>query len=297
MIFYALLWKIISYIMFSFCNSIIRYLVGGSVFFIGAPIPIYIIVMYSYMFGAILIFPYIFLKKGIYGLKTKYIFLHILRLIFFVSGFLLWGVSFKYMTLVQVVVISFGSHLLTIVCSVIFLKEYISFRRSIALIISISGVIVTSCNIKVLHLGEFNNIVFLFPIFASFLFSLEKLMARKLLLLNESSNLLTFYVLFFTVPVCFIPVMEYGWIEPEINHYFYFLILGFFFILSIYSHNKAHMCSEVTLLMPFFPFKLIISCVVSFFFFGEIPNILDIFIWVFVLIFCSFILFYSDKKN
>lgn len=72
MIFFnSIIWKIISYIMFSICNSIIRYLIGGSSFFIVDPVPIYIIIMYSYLFGSFLIFPSFLLKKNLLILILK----------------------------------------------------------------------------------------------------------------------------------------------------------------------------------------------------------------------------------
>ncbi|HFL8794698.1 MAG TPA: DMT family transporter [Candidatus Azosocius sp. HAIN] len=296
MFLYSIFWKIFSYIMFSFCNSIIKYLLGGSVFLVEVPLPIYIIIMYSYIFGVVLILPYFYLTKTFFMFKTKYFFLHFFRLIFFVSGFLLWGLSFKFMTLVQVAIISFGSYLLSIIVSVFFLKELITLKKFIALIVSILGVFITTCNMKIVNQDNVHFLVFFLPIFASFSFSLEKVISRKLLLLKEQSSLLTFYSLFFTAPFCLLPIFQYGWVNPEINHFFYFFILGILSILSIYSHNKSYVYSEVTLLMPFFPFKLIISCIFGFFFFGEIPNFFDIFIWFFILVFCSFVLFYSEKK-
>ena len=293
--FYPILYKILSYIMFSFCNSIIKYLIGGSYFMIENPVPIYIIVMYSYMFGAFFLFPYFYLKKYIFKFKIKYFLLHILRLVFFVSGFLLWGLSFKFMSIVQVVIISFGSYLLSIFGSSFFLKEKITLNRFICLFISIFGVFFTSLHLNNLYNEHVFDFVFLLPIFSSFMFSFEKLVSRKLILLKEDGVFLVFYIMFLTPFFCIIPVIKYGWFFPDVNHFFYFFVLGFCSILSIYFYNKAYVYSEVTFLMPFFPFKLILSCVFGYLFFGEILNFFNLFVWVFILIFCIILLYYEKR--
>lgn len=286
-IWHGIFWKVLSCACFAGINILVRYLSGGSPLTIATPLPIYTIMFFQNFIGAIVVVAWMWHGNV---LRTKDFFtirpwLNITRLLTATLGIGLWYLSVQYIPITEVVALSFISKIITILGAVFFLKEAFNIQRKFAVFLSLAGgYLITRLDQPILNITEFNWILLL-PVLAAFVFSLDTLLTRRLLALNESPRNLTWYALAFTAPFCLLPAVHYGWSSPDLAHMPWLLLLGVLGALSHYTFNKAYAFTEITALMPFGISRLIFCAAFSYFAFYEIPKSLDM--WVGIIIIAS----------
>lgn len=293
-IYKGIFWKIISCICFSLINVLVKYLSGGSSIPIKYPIPIYTIIIFSYTLGSLIMFPKFI---SLNNLKTKNQFLHILRIITATAGIFFWYLGLQFMPIIYVIIISCGSYIITILMSIIFLKEKIDIKRWFALIISLLGITFIINSKKKSNMGKsFQYWKMFLPLISAISFSIDKILSRKLIILEKKPFLLTFYLLISIGPICLFPSIINGWIMPKISHIPWLIILSFLTIFSNYTYSKAYVFIEVTVLMPFsLPIKFIINGIIEYIIFKDIPKTSTIIIGFIIILINSFLV--KNKKT
>lgn len=285
-------WKIVSCGCFAGINVLVRFLSGGSPIAIATPLPIYSIMFFQNIIGVLVISSWLWQSKTI---NTKYLhtakpWLHLLRIMTAAIGIGLWYISLRCMPITQVVALSLIGPIITTVGAVVFLKESFNLQRKVALFLSIAGgFLIARPDKTLLHVAGYNWYMLL-PLLAAFVFALEKLLTRKLLALNESPGSLAWSLLAFISPLCLLPVFFYGWINPDITHMPWLLLLGILNALAHYTFNKAYALAEVTMLLPFGGTKLILSAVLSYLAFFEVPKSLDMWLGITVIALSTLVL-------
>lgn len=281
----GILWKIASCACFAGINVLVRYLSGGSPLPLATPLPIYTIMFFQNFIGTLLVVAWMWRSDG---LQTKAFFttrpwLNITRLVTATGGIGLWYLSVQYIPITEVVALSFIAKIITILGAVFFLKEAFNLQRKLAVFLSlVGGYLITRPDLPLLNISEV-NLLLLLPILAAVVFSLDTLLTRRLLSLNESPRTLTWYALAFTTPFCVLPALHYGWISPDLTHAPWLLLLGILGALSHFTFNKAYAFAEITAVLPFGISRLIFCAIFSYAAFYEIPKDFDIWIGIIVI--------------
>lgn len=283
----SVFWKIVSCGCFAGINILVRYLSGGSPLAISQPLPIYTIMFFQNLIGMLLLSLYI--KPGII-INTSRPGLHILRIITAALGIGVWYLSLRYIPVTQVIALSFIAPIITTIIAVIFLGEDLDWKRSIAICLSILGGFLITRPDRTIFSGMEYNWFMLLPLIAAFIFSLDKMLTRKLLVLKESPLSLALYLLTFISPLCLLPCLIYGWVTPTSIHIPWLILLGLLGAMAHYTFNRAYELADITFLLPFGAAKLLLCSLLSYTVFLEIPNQVDIWLGITILTLSTVIL-------
>lgn len=290
-IWYGIFWKIISCGCFAGINVLVRFLSGGSPIAIAQPLPIYTIMFFQNLIGTLIIAVYLLrVKTNTKDYTTSQPWLHILRIVTAAIGIGLWYISLRYIPVTQVVAISFIAPIITTVGAVFFLNENFNLQRKLAVACSIFGGFVIARPDQALTNYSNYNWYLLLPLLAAFVFSLDKLLTRKLLVIHETPRTLTWYLIVFMTPLCLLPVVYYGWVTPIVAHLPWLLLLGILGVLAHYTFNRAYALAEVTLLLPFGAAKIILCALLSYGAFLEIPKTFDLWFGILIMTLSTIIL-------
>lgn len=283
----SVFWKVASCGCFAGINVLVRYLTGGSPVPIDTPLPIYTIMFFQNVIGVILLSLYI--KKDTFVGTTRPG-LHAVRIITAALGIGVWYLSLRYIPVTQVVAISFIAPIITTMLAVIFLGESLDWKRALAIFLSIlGGFLITRPDRTILGDIDYNWYMLL-PLVAAFIFSLDKMLTRKLLLLQESPLSLALYLLTFIGPLCLLPCIYYGWVTPTSSHVPWLLLLGVLGAMAHYTFNRAYALADITFLLPFGAAKLLLCSMLSYTVFLEIPQQFDIWLGITILTLSTVIL-------
>ncbi|MBT4964074.1 MAG: DMT family transporter [Francisellaceae bacterium] len=293
----GVLWKIISCTCFAIVNGLVRYLSSDS--FSSDATPTYVVMLYQNLIATLILLP-VLLTKTNFNVKkilaTKQPYLHFARVLTAVCGIGLWYLSLKYMQMTQVIAISFIAPIITIMGSTIFLHEKLSWPRCLAITLSIIGGFLISRPDRGIIGLDFSLVVF-FPVLAASIFAFDKILTRKLLELGEQPNILTIYLVGSTAILCVIPFVVYGCPWPSIDKLPWLCTLGITGCLAHYSFSKAYAYAEVTFLMPFGISKFVLSALIGYFAFSEIPRTFSIWIGMIVILASTILLNLSPAKR
>lgn len=302
-------WKVLSCACFAGVNTIVRYLSGNTTM-IKQPLPILIIIFFQTIISTILLIPFIFPRNIsiksflITKLMTKNINLQLLRILLSMLAILLWYYSLTNMPVIQAIAMSFISPILTFIGAVIFLKEKLTPKKFIAIILSIiGGILISKSDLLNNHnqnlelsntknninhtnnkIYNFHDLRILSPIIAGLLFSLDKLITRKILIRNECPKITTLYVLFFSIPLFFILILiTNSWICPNYSNFFILLLTGILGAAANFAFTKSIATAEITSIMPYGITKLIFSAILSYLVFNETLNTFNMWLGVIII--------------
>ena len=295
----GIFWKIASCFCFAGVNSLVRYLSGGSSLPLEASLPIYTIMFFQNTIGAIILIPMLLKNKDIINsiLKTKHPFLHTVRVTTAVLGIGLFYLSLQYIPLTQVVALSFAAPFISIIGAVIFLNESLNINRIIVIILSIiGGFLISRPDLGLVNSSHIGWLA-IFPILATLIFALDKLITRKLLLHNESPAAVTLLLIAFTAPFCLIPAILYGWHTPHLMHWPWLILLAIFGIGAHFTFSKAFYYAEVTVLIPFSISKIVFCGIIGYIAFAELPKTADMWLGIIVTTISAIILGYDKQKK
>jgi drug/metabolite transporter (DMT)-like permease len=292
------LWKVFGCACFALVNGMIRSLTGGVPNSHIAPVSFYEIVFLENFFGALILLPWLF-GKGIRSLGTRMPLLHTIRVIFAVVGMILWYASLKHMQITQAIALSFMGTILGVIGARLFLKEYLTPMRLCVVVLSfMGGVMITRPDLAIYghdsmskHLG----IAVLLPILSAIAFAGTKLCSRRLAERGESARLMTFYLLVFMAPVSFIPA-AFVWVDLNLDQLMWILIMGILSTFAYLAFARSYKLAEISFLAPFGFSKLLLSAVVGYLAFGEIPQSTSVWLGI-VVILISLLLLSIEKKS
>lgn len=288
----GIFWKVLSCGCFAGINVLVRYLSGGSPLLLDTPLPIYTIMFFQNIIGMLVISSWMWHTKTLQykDFKTSRPWLHLIRIITAAGGIGLWYISLRYIPITQVVALSLMGPIVTTLGAVIFLKESFNLKNKLAIFLSIMGGVLIARPDQALFMADTYSWFMLLPLLAAFVFALDKLLTRRLLANGESASSLAWLLLAFISPLCLLPAIYYGWVNPELYHFPWLILLGALNAFAHFSFNKAYSLAEVTVLLPFGAAKLILSAVFSYVIFYEIPKSLDLWLGITVITLSTVIL-------
>lgn len=293
----GIFWKVLSCGCFAGINVLVRYLSGGSPLALTKPLPIYTLMFFQNIIGMLVISVWIWQTNSDkkFTIKTTRPWLHLIRVITAAIGIGLWYISLRYIPVTQVVALSFVAPIITVLGAVFILKENFDFQRQLAVFLSIlGGFLIARPDQTLLNTTPYTWYMLL-PLLAAFVFTLDKILTRKLLAENEEPRALAWYLLTFITPLCLLPTIYYGWVAPDLNQFPWLLLLGALGALAHYAFNKAYSLAEVTYLLPFGAAKLILCAIISYMAFYEIPNTFDMWLGIIVITLSTIILGLSPE--
>lgn len=216
---------------------------------------------FRFLFSMLTVLPFM-IAKGRESFKTTNPSMHWWRAIVGVAAIALFTYGLIFVPLAEVTVFSFTQPLFFMPLAILFLKEKVSLRRWIAVILGFSGILI------MIDPGSPNfNLYVFFPMGAAFLFAMLDLMAKKMVS-NESTLTLLFYFALGTTIAGLIPALLV-WQTPNLRELFWLFALGAGANLIQVCLFKAFSATEASSLAPFRYVELIFSVFFGFMLFGE----------------------------
>lgn len=247
---------------------------------------------FRFLFNLLTLFPFIFIK-GKSVLRTKMLSLNILRGVLGVIGFLLFIYSIIEIKLVEVVTIFWTIPLFVLVLSTVFLKEKVIASRWIATIIGFIGLSAVTLFDSGCELSF--KFVYLLPIISAFVFSIQDVMIKKMVLVEEDRVTMLFYFALVATILSIIPAYMF-WETPTLFELTMLFIIGTGGNLMQYLIFKAYNATDLSALSPFRYLEFCITAVLGFIFFSEIPGI-NVLIGAAILIPTTLYLSMTDKAR
>ena len=199
----------------------------------------------------------------------------------------LFFISIRYVPLVEMQTISFSSVFFISILSVFFLGEKIGYRRIIAVIFGLIGVVI------ILNPGSaiFSNYSFL-PLIASFFLSIAVIFLKKILLTNN--NILSVWV--FTALCTVISLFFYNdsWIWPENIDLIFMVASGILGFVAQICLTKSFQMADASLLAPLDFSSVIWSFIIGYIFFQEFISLNVLFGGMIIMMSVSYI-FYRER--
>ncbi len=288
----SIFWKVLSCGCFAGINVLVRYLSGGQSIGLSTPLPIYTIMFYQNLIGMLILSSCMWptIKAQKLTLRPNNPWMHYLRILAAALGIALWYISLRYIPVTQVVALSFVAPIITTICAILILKEKFNIQRKLAVGLSfIGGFLIARPDHTFLHAENYTWYMLL-PLLAAIVFSLDKILTRHLLQKNETPQALAWYLLAFIAPLCILPAIVYGWVNPSLEHLPWLGVLGLLGALAHYTFNKAYALADVTVLLPFGAAKLIMCAGLSYLAFSEIPRTLDLWLGIAIITFSTVVL-------
>jgi drug/metabolite transporter (DMT)-like permease len=250
------MWKIFAGLSFAIVNSIIK----------SINLPVLEVGFFQNIFGSLFLFTCVkpsfsyFFKGNIY----------ILRSVFSLAGILLWIYSIKNLPLLQVVSLGFLGPIITSMGACIIFNETIGKKKAIAIFLGTLGGVLIANGQKFGQTCFYQNIFYILPpIFAALAFSGSSLMA-KYLVNKDSPQDVAFYLMISMSTILLSSI--FWWEIPSYYQILKLIFLGFSTASAYFCMNKAYSIAEMTFLLPLGSFRLVISALLGWIVFSEIPN-------------------------
>lgn len=246
------------------------------------------------LLSAITLLPIIF-YTGVSKLKTKYLFVHIVRSILLFGAIILWSISLKYIPIMIVTAVGFTMPLYVLILSRFFLKEKFNIPRIIATIIGFLGVI------YILPLNQpapysYSALIFLFVACLCFA-SLD--IINKKFISSESILSMMFYSALITTFLGGLGT-SFSFKMPSLYDLLLLFLLGGGANLLLYFLLRAFQGADASFLSPFRYMELIFSTFVGYCFFKEAISLRILLggaVILFATIFVTYFELADSRKN
>jgi drug/metabolite transporter (DMT)-like permease len=237
---------------------------GVGIKFLGAEMDSFQIAFLRALFGFIVILPFA-LRRGISGLKTKVLRLHIGRGIVGILGMLSIFYAITHLPLADAVALTFTRPLFLILLAVLFLGEIIRWRRWTATVVGFIGVLV-----MVQSQGQFELASFV-ALFGALMVAMVSVFLKKLSV-TEAPPTMMFYFGLIASFISAIPAM-FVWIQPSFEDLAILALLACFGSCANFCAIRAFAVGEATAVAPFDYTRLIFSGILGFLLFAEVPTL------------------------
>jgi len=228
-----------------------------------------VLVFFRCLFGLIFFLPFLF-NAGVQNLKTQRPFLHILRVLFTCSAIACTYYGYRNLPLAIAISIGFTAPLMTTVLSIVILKEIITPKKWILIVIGYLGVLVITQPPEF----SFNNAVCV--LLLANLFASSSMICAKKLTRTESIISLMLYVN--VISTCVSGIAAYfAWVTPSPQDFIILLFIGLSGVTAQLCYVKSLQLCSPSFLAPFEYSRLIIAVPIGFMLFNELPNF-----WTFV---------------
>lgn len=273
-------WFILSLVSSSINDVISKY--------VGIRLHSYEITFFRFLFGTIALLPFI-LYYGVDTLKTSRPAVHFFRGILLFFGIAGWTYGLTIAPVTTGTVVTFTIPIFVLVLGVFFLTENIIWQRWVVTIVAFCGLVITlnpSAN-------DFNPNVLVF-VGAAILFAILDIVNKKFVI-KESMISMLFYSAIITAVVAYPFALQY-WVTPNAHELILLAILGASANLILFFILKAFANTDATALAPYRYFELVVSAIIAYIIFLEVPSNATI-IGSLVVIPSTLFIIYSEKKE
>ncbi|WP_265036501.1 DMT family transporter [Wolbachia endosymbiont (group A) of Anomoia purmunda] len=222
------------------------------------------IIFFRFLFTTITLVPFMF-YYGIEAFKTSQISIQITRGALLFCGMVLWTYGLSTFPIVTATIISFSIPLFVILLAIPLLNENIIWQRWIVTIIGFIGIAITTKA----HSEDFNPKILIF-IVSALIFAILDILNKKLVI-KESVISMLFYSALMTT-IFSTPPLLFCWHVPSLLELVLLLILGINSNLILLFMLKAFTLTDATALAPYRYIELIISTIVTYIIFNELPD-------------------------
>jgi len=248
----------------------------------------YEITFFRFMFGTMTLLPFV-LYYGTATLKTSRPMVHFFRGFLLFLGIAGWTYGLTLAPVTTATVVSFMVPIFVLILGVFFLSENIIWQRWVVTIVAFSGLIITlSPNSE-----NFNPEVLIF-VASAMAFAILDIINKKFVI-KESMISMLFYSAIVTALLALPFALQY-WLAPTMEEIALLFILGASANLILFFLLKAFAVADATALAPYRYFELIVSAIIAYIVFNEIPT--EETLWgALIIIPSTLFIIYSEKKE
>lgn len=247
------------------------------------------IIFFRFLFGTISIMP-LMMSQGLTLFKTARPMLHVLRAIFGVGAFFACCYGVNMMPLNENTIIMSSQPLFFLPLAIPFLGERVDKARWIATIVGFLGIIF------IVQPGtDTFKLVALVPIAAAIQFALLDILAKKMVVTENTYNML-FYFAFGTTVLALIPTLYY-WQTPTLMDLGLLLLLGIGANLIQVCLIRAFSATDASALTPFRYVDFLFALLFGFVLFAELPTIVTLIGAAFIVIGTFFISYIETHRK
>ncbi len=202
---------------------------------------------------------------GIETFKTSQISTQITRGGLLFCGMTLWTYGLTVFPIVTATIISFSIPLFVILLAIPFLEENIIWQRWVVAVIGFIGIAITTKA----YSEDFNPKILIF-IVSALIFAILDILNKKLVIKESVISMLFYSAL--TTTIFSTPPLLFYWHMPSLLELVLLLILGISSNLILFFMLKAFALTDATALAPYRYIELIISAIVTYVIFNELPD-------------------------
>lgn len=273
-------WFILSLVSSSINDVISKY--------VGIRLHSYEITFFRFLFGTIALLPFI-LYYGVDTLKTSRPAVHFFRGVLLFFGMAGWTYGLTIAPVTTGTVVTFTIPIFVLVLGVFFLTENIIWQRWVVTIVAFCGLVITLNP----NADDFNPNVLVF-VGAAILFAILDIVNKKFVI-KESMISMLFYSAIITAIIAY-PFALQHWVTPNSHELILLAILGASANLILFFILKAFANTDATALAPYRYFELVVSAIIAYIIFLEVPSNATI-IGSLVVIPSTLFIIYSEKKE
>jgi S-adenosylmethionine uptake transporter len=249
------------------------------------------IIFFRFFFSFITLIPFV-VVRGAAIFKTSNWRLNVLRGILGAASFYLYTYALMQIHIVEIVTIMWTIPLFALVLSIFFLKEQVNIIRWISTLIGFLGLaFITLYDSDASFSFKF---VYIFPIASSFLFAVQDIMVKKMLVKDNRITMLLYFAIVGSV-LTFFPAI-FVWKNPTLFELSMLLLLGFFANLMQFFIFRAFEAADLSALAPFRYVEFLLSAFLGYIFFGEIARS-NVLIGAMILVPSTLYLVYSERSQ
>jgi S-adenosylmethionine uptake transporter len=248
----------------------------------------YEITFFRFMFGTMTLLPFV-MYYGVSTLKTSRPTVHFIRGFLLFLGIAGWTYGLMIAPVTTATVVSFTVPIFVLVLGVFFLSEHILWQRWLLTIVAFIGLVITLDP----NADEFTPEVLIF-VAAAVCFAILDIINKKFVI-KESMISMLFYSAIVTA-ILALPFAMQHWVVPTTEELVLLFILGASANLILFFILKAFAIVDATALAPYRYFELVVSAIIAYMVFQEIPT--EATIWGAIIVIPSTLfIIYSEKKQ
>ncbi|OAB82352.1 hypothetical protein WSTR_01035 [Wolbachia endosymbiont of Laodelphax striatellus] len=222
------------------------------------------IIFFRFLFTTITLVPFMF-YYGIETFKTSRISIQITRGALLFCGMTLWTYGLTICPIVTATIIGFSIPLFVMLLAIPLLEENIIWQRWVVAVIGFIGIAITTKA----YSEDFNPKILIF-IVSALIFAILDILNKKLVTKESVISMLFYSAL--TTTIFSTPSLLFYWHMPSLSELILLLILGISSNLILFFMLKAFALTDATALAPYRYIELIISAIVAYVIFNELPD-------------------------
>lgn len=248
----------------------------------------YEITFFRFAFGTLTLIPFI-LYFGFGTLKTSRPVIHFFRGFLLFLGIAAWTYGLGLVPVTTATVVSFTIPIFVLVLGVFFLSENIIWQRWVVTLVAFTGLVVTLNP----NADDFNPEVLVF-VAAAVAFAVLDIINKKFVI-KETMISMLFYSAIITAILAF-PFALQHWVDPTMEELTLLFVLGASANLILFFILKAFSYADATALAPYRYIELVVSAIIAYAVFRELPSEATIYGALIVIPSTLFII-YSERKE